>query len=103
MGIKSSGWLKTDQFGAVRLFFSNNVIAVLVVAAKSRVTEFVQIPVQLKNHVGTYRDKVVILMNRRQYIAVSGNFSFVAVPRSRLVPNDLLQPVIRGNDSFNPV
>ena len=79
------------------------MIAVLVVAAKSRVIEFVQIPVQLKNHVGTYRDKVVIFMNRRQYIAVSGNLSFVAIPRSRLVANNLLQPVVRGNDSFNPV
>ena len=95
--------LKTNQFCSIRLILCNDVVAVLIVPAKSRVIEFVQIPVQLKNHVGTYRDKVVILMNRRQYIAVSGNFPFVAVPRSRLVANNLLQPVIRGNDSFNPV
>ena len=95
--------LEANCLSSVRQFFRDHIIRVFKAAANGRIAEFIQISMQLKNHIRSNGDIIIAFMNRVQNIAITGNFSFAPPLWCSLVHHDLFQPLIGGDDALDTV
>ena len=85
------------------IFLTDHIIRGLVGTTDVHAAELVQIPMELQDHTGLYRNIVMAFMDRGQYIPIARNFLFTAVSRCGFVLDQFLQPLIGGVDTLDPI
>ena len=85
------------------MLFRDDIVGVLVNAARGAAAEGIEIPVQLEDVIGARGYVLIRFVDGGQYVSVAGNLFLIAIARLDLFLDDRFQAFVRRIDTLNTV
>ena len=101
--LESRDRTEADSLRSICVLFRDDIVGVLVNAARGAAAEGIEIPVQLEDVIGARGYVLIGFVDGGQYVSVAGNLFLIAIARLDLFLDDRFQAFVRRIDTLNTV